>query len=196
MILPVKSIPAVILIHEGLPSLEKVFEIRQFPTPRLEFAEFSVVNVHMLEIENHVDLVAIELHCSKYLFLVFDEWHLTDAEGIVVLQDLANVLQILVQAWPVRIVFVSRLPRRTRVFDWYVRESLIFADEIDYIHSEAITTLVEPKADDVVDCLTDWMVLPIEIGLLGGVQMQIVLVCEFVILPGTTWTFAVSTYMV
>lgn len=186
MILPVKSIPTVILIHEALPSLEKVFEIRQLPTPRLEFTELSVVNVHMFEIENHVDLVAVELHGSKYLFLVFDEWHLTNAEGIVLIQDLANVLQILVQAWPVRVVFVSRLPRRSRVFDRYVRESLIFADEIDYVHSEAITTLVEPKADDVVDCLAHRVVLPIEIGLLGGVQVQIVLVCEFVILPGTT----------
>lgn len=195
MILPIKSIPTVFLIHEGLPSLEEVFEIRQLPTPRLEFTELSVVNVHMLEIENHVDLVAIELHGSKYLFLVFDEWHLTDAEGIVLLQDLANVLQILVQAWPIRVVFVSRLPRRSWVFDWCVRESLIFADEIDYVHSEAITTLVEPKADDVGNCLAHWVVLPIEIGLLGGEQVQIVLVREFVILPGTTWTFAVSTCM-
>lgn len=193
MILPVKSIPTVILIHESLPSLEKVFKIRQLPTARLEFTELSVVNVHMLEVENHVDLVAIKLHGSKDLFLVFDERHLTNAERIVLLQDFANVLQVLVQAWPVRVVFVSRLPRRSRVFDWYVGESLIFTNEIDNVHSESITALVEPKADDVVDCLAHRRVLPIEIGLLSGVQVQIVLVCEFVILPCTAWTSPVST---
>jgi hypothetical protein len=196
MVLPIKSIPTVVLIHEGLPSLEEVLQIGQLPTARLEFIELSVVNVNMLKVEDHVDLIAVELNSSKHFFLVLDERHLTDAESIIFFEDLANLLQVFVQARPVGVVSVSPLPWGSRILHRYIREALIFTDEVDHVHPESITALVEPKADDIVDCLADWRVLPVKIGLLGGVQVKIILIRQFVIFPSTPCNFVVSTYLV
>lgn len=183
VVLPVQSIPAAIVVHEGLPCLEEGLQVGELPVTGLELVVLSVVDVDMLEVEDHVDLAPIVAYSLQHLVRVLDERHFAHAERIVLLQDLAQVLQIFVQARPVGVEFVRPLPDAARVFDGRVREGLVLADEVDHVHAEPVGPLVEPETHDVVHCLADRRVLPVEVWLLRCVEMEVVFAGQLVILP-------------
>lgn len=186
MILPVECIPTIIGIHEHLPPLKEVLQISEFPTTRLKLIIFAMVNVNMFEIEDHIDLIAVKLHRTEHLFLVSDERHLANTEGIVLLENLADTLEVLVQARAIGVPLVTPLPGRPRVLDRCIGEALFLANEVDHVHAEPVAALVEPESHDIVHGLADWGVFPVEVGLLDRVQMQVVFLGQFVPLPGAT----------
>jgi hypothetical protein len=47
-----------------------------------------------------------------------------------------------------------------------VRKARDFGDQVDDVHSESIDALVEPELHQVVDGVSDFWVLPVEVGLL------------------------------
>ena len=96
MILPVQGVPAIILIHKRLPALEERLQVSEFPAPRLELVVAAVVDIDVLEVEDHVDLVAVVAHSLQDLVRVRHERHLAHAERVVFLQDLAHGLEVLV----------------------------------------------------------------------------------------------------
>lgn len=169
VVLPVQSVPTAIVVHEGLPPVKERLEIRELPTARLELVVRAVVNVDVLKVEDHVDFVAVKANGLQHLVRVLDKGHLADTERIVFLEDLAQSLQVFMQPRSVGIVFVRPLPNAPSVLDRGVREPLVLADKVDDVHSESICSLVQPKAHDIVDGVADRWVLPVEIGLLGGI---------------------------
>lgn len=169
MILPVECIPAIIGIHEGLPTLKEVLQISEFPATRFKLVIFAMINVYMFEVEDHIDLIAVKLHRTENLFLVSDERHLANTEGVVLLENLANALEVLVQARAVGVPLVAPLPRRPWVLDGCIGEALLLADEVDHVHTEPIAALVEPESHDIVHGLTDRRMFPVEVGLLDRV---------------------------
>lgn len=187
VVLPVQRIPAVVVVHELLPGLEHQLEVGQLPGGRRKLVEFAVVDVDVVELEDHVDLVAIVAHRLQHVLRVPRKGHLAHAEGIVLFQNLADVLQILVQPGPVRVVAVRPLPDPFGVFHRRVGEALVFADEVDHVHPKAIRAFIQPEPDDIVDGLAHGWMLPVQVRLLLRIQVKIVFACVLIVFPGTAY---------
>ena len=65
-----------------------------------------------------------------------------------------------------------------------VGEGLVFGDERDDVHAEAVDAFVEPELHEVVDFVADLGVVPVEVGLLHGEVVQVVFVGRGIFLPG------------
>ena len=87
------------------------------------------------------------------------------------------------QARSTGIELITRLEFLCRVLDWGIREPRDFADKVYDIHAEAVDAFVEPEANERMDGVADVRILPIQIGLLGGEEMEVVLVSLLVKFP-------------
>lgn len=161
VILPIEGIPTIVGIHEGLPSLEEILQVCKLPAARFELIVCAMIDIHMLKVEDHVNLMAVKLDGFENLLLILDKRHLAHAEGIVLLQNLPESLEILVQPGSIGVPFITPLPRCTRILDRCVEEALVFADEVDHIHAETITALVQPESHNIVNCIANRWVLPV-----------------------------------
>ena len=77
-------------------------------------------------------------------------------------------------------VAVSVLPCRT------VRKSFRLGDQADHIHTETINAFFAPPVHHVKYRITHLRIIPVEIRLLLGKQMQIIHICLRIILPRRT----------
>ena len=59
----------------------------------------------------------------------------------------------------------------------------LLRDEVDHIHAKAVHALIQPEAHHVVHALTHIGVLPVQVGLLGGEQVQVILAGGLVLFP-------------
>ncbi len=60
----------------------------------------------------------------------------------------------------------------------------VLGDHVDDVHPEAVDAAVEPPAQHLVDRLAHRRVLPVEVRLLAGEQVQVVVAARLVQLPG------------
>ena len=67
-----------------------------------------------------------------------------------------------------------------------VREALILGDKADDIHAEAVNSLFQPPVHHVKDLVADLRVVPVEIRLLLGEEVQVILSRSLIILPGAS----------
>lgn len=109
-----------------------------------------------------------------------------DSDGAVSLQHFVfDLLQILVHARPIDeilaagVIFPVRAERRLGI-----RESLVFADKVDDVHSVATSTFIQPKVHHVMDCRSNIRVLPVEIRLLWSEKRKVILVGLLIVRPG------------
>ncbi|MNL35387.1 hypothetical protein D3C87_1574200 [compost metagenome] len=63
-------------------------------------------------------------------------------------------------------------------------KSIYLRDQINDVHPEAINAFVKPPRHHIVNFLTHLRILPIQIGLLAGEQVQEIFIRLLVILPG------------
>src|SRR5699024_10429954 len=99
--------------------------------------------------------------------------------------NLTHLLQELMDPWT-RAVVRKAVTKSPTGRDDPVRKSWSLGDEVDHVHPEAVDATVEPPAHHVVDRGPDLWVLPVQIGLLGGEQVQVVLAGGLVQSPGRT----------
>lgn len=64
-----------------------------------------------------------------------------------------------------------------------IREALIFADQIDHVHSIPTSAPLKPEVHHVMDRCPDFRVFPIQIRLFGREKGEEVLVCLGVVSP-------------
>ena len=60
------------------------------------------------------------------------------------------------------------------VFLGIIRETLVFGDERDHVHSETVDSLVEPEFHEVIDFAADFRIIPIQIGLLFCEKVKVI----------------------
>ena len=65
-----------------------------------------------------------------------------------------------------------------------VRQGRVLADHVDDVHAEAVHAAVQPPAHHGVDGLADLGVLPVQVRLLGGEDVQVVLPGRLIKGPG------------
>lgn len=69
---------------------------------------------------------------------------------------------------PIRGILEPRLVFTIRIRNFGVGQSRDLGDQVDDVHSESINALVKPEFHEVVHGVTNFRVLPVEVGLLPG----------------------------
>ena len=67
-----------------------------------------------------------------------------------------------------------------------IREGLIFGDQVHHVEAQAVNATIGPELTNFFQLVANRWVFPVEIGLLGGKQVQIILTTFGVPLPGVT----------
>ena len=156
--------------------MQRFLQGDQVETDVVELARRTLIDGHVLELEDHVQLAAGRIGVEPRLFGCHRR-HLADRHELAVAagEDLAGHLGEVV----VHVRSVGEpvdgddepLPRDRRC----VGEPVGLGDEIDDVHAEAVDTAVEPPAHDVVHRAPYLRVLPVQVGLLPVEQVQVVL---------------------
>ena len=184
VVVPVQGVPAA-AVQAFLPVGEDLLEVNQVEAavgPLAGHATFGGVYVHVLELEHHLQLVAVEtgVECGVVHGHAGGFAHGHDR---VLAQDLAvHLLQEFVHARAVGCDgkgVVEAASEDCRVLG----EGEILRDQVDDVHAEAVHALVQPEAHDVVDLFADLRVLPVQVGLLDGEVVQVELVGRLVPFP-------------
>lgn len=135
-----------------------------------------------LKVEDHAELSTVTSNSLDQLTLVVNTGHLSNTESIVLLEDSTDLLEELMTSGTTGVVLCSSENSLVRV-----GECWILADKVDNIHAEAIDATVKPEAHHMVDLLANRRVLPVKVWLLLTEDAEIVLICDFVILPGASY---------
>ena len=92
-----------------------------------------------------------------------------------------HLLQELVQAGPVGVALVANTERGARRSP--VGQSCSLGDHVDRVDAEAVNSSLKPPVHHVVDGLAHVRILPVQVGLLAGEEVQVILTRRRVELP-------------
>ena len=102
--------------------------------------------------------------------------------GTYLSHDLVNAR--LISRMEVKLANIWRIARLPIRVHWIIAELLILEQQPENVDAETIDAPVEPEAQHIIHCLTHTGIAPVQIGLLHIEQVQIVLPCLLVKLPG------------
>ena len=142
----------------------------------------AAVQVHVLELEHHVQLGALGV--GVLLGLV--DGHtgaLAHGEQVVLGKYLpAHLLQILVDVGAVAAAQIAGGVGGAA--GGHIGQTLPLGDHGDHVHAEAVNALVAPPGHHVKDGVTHLRIVPVQVGLLGGEAVEVVHTGGVVIGPG------------
>ena len=184
VVVPVQGVPAA-AVQALLPVGEDLLEVNQVEAavgPLAGHAALGGVHIHVLELEHHLQLVAVEtgVECGV---VHGHAGGFTHGHDRVLTEDLAvHFLQELVHARAVS-GDTQGVVEATGQHGRVLGEGKVLGNQVDDVHAEAVHALVEPEAHDVVDLFADLRVLPVQVGLLDGEVVQVELAGRLVPLP-------------
>ena len=157
-------------LKRGLPLGEA---LHQAARNKLGFEPLDndLITLHVLKSEYHIELLAFG--CAKVTCLGNIHKHrFANGERAIRLQYLAaERFEDLVASLGGKIVLLTCEDRaRTSVLE------RVFVNDVDNVATETDHTLIQPKAHNALDLLEHLGVVPVEVGLLFGEQVQVVFV--------------------
>ncbi len=169
----IQGVPAA-LGQAVLPPPERALQVQEVQRLRIPLPPGTVVEDHVVEVHEHVDLAVGRIGVMPGL-VDGGQGHLADQDDVAsVSEDLvAQLGDEPVDPWAVDVRRTSCEPA-ARLFE-DVGKGRVLRDEVDDIHPEAVDPPVDPEAQDVVERRADLRVLPVEVGLRGGEQLEVVL---------------------
>ena len=180
----------VVVKEEGVPrlALEVILPLGQVLAHEADglrlvgpLAELAL-RLHVLKLEDHAQLAAVHVGVLGG-FLDGDAGGLADGQKVVLAEHLlVHFLEELVYARAVLGVLVvaavdSAGGHRA------VRQAGHLGDQADDVHAETVDALLAPPVHHVKHSVADLRVLPVEVGLLRGEQVQVVLAGSLVKRP-------------
>jgi hypothetical protein len=148
VVVPVQRVPAV-FPEPLLPAPERALEVAQVERVEVPLA-LALVEVDVLELEDHVELVAGRVGEQPRL-LERHARHLADVEQRVASEEhlAVHLLQELVDPRPADVVLAAEAepPVARRA----VGQLRVLGDEVDDVHAEAVDTAVQPPVHHRVD---------------------------------------------
>ncbi|MDT5050920.1 MAG: hypothetical protein QOG75_6842 [Mycobacterium sp.] len=147
--------------------MERLLQEEQVRTEVVELVRWALIDEHVLELKDHVQLTPGRIRVEPRLF-GRHAGHLADRDEVAVAagEDLAGHLsEVVMHARSVG----EPVERRC------VGQPVGLGDEIDDIHPKAVDTAVEPPDHHVLHGLSYLRVLPVQVRLLTVEQMQVVL---------------------
>ncbi|KAJ6445398.1 hypothetical protein O9K51_00157 [Purpureocillium lavendulum] len=192
VVVHVDGVPAVAARHGALP---EVGDAAQRVEPELALAVLvpggAKVHVDNVAGEDHVELVARGSHVRRDARLVLCEAELADghdaaaAVAVVLVEDAPpHLLQVLVHARPAGEPLGARLVLGGRVGDGGVGQVRVLGHEVHRVDAEAVGAAVEPELHVGVGGGAHALVGPVEVGLRGEEEAEVVLLGALVPGPG------------
>ena len=169
-----------------LPPGQQLLEGNQVNLPGAPLAgdRVAAVQVHVLELEHHVELGALGV--GVLLGLV--DGHtgaLAHGEQIILGEHLlAHLLQILVDVGAVAAAQIAGGVGCTA--GGHVGQAFPLGDHGDDVHAEAVNALFAPPGHHIKDGGAYLRVVPVQVGLLGGEAVEVVHIGSGIIGPGGT----------
>ena len=175
VVVPIQAVPAN-LGQSRLPATQDRLQLEQTERDDVPLAAVAVAELDMLEMDDHVQLGPPRVGAYPAL-LDGDPQCLSNSEELTrsICEHLTvHFLQELVPAWAADKMRLAIPPQATRE-DVTVWQRRVLRDHVNGVHAEPIDAPIEPPAHHCVDSLPDLGVLPVEVGLLAGEQVQVVL---------------------
>ncbi len=156
MIVQVITVPA-FLIQGGLPFFYYGFKLRQVKVLPAPISFTALVDIHMLEMEHHVQFVTV-LPAVEQRFIGCYPRRFTDGHYIPPREYLpVHLPQVFMHT---RAVYEIGLPRSEAVRAGtrgrrHRGEPPVFADQVDDIHAKPVNPFVEPEPHNIMDFPAD-----------------------------------------
>ena len=172
MILQVQSVPPSIA-ERVLPASEHRGQLAVVKGAGRELPVLEA-EIHVLELDEHIELTALWgteqqrgfggcIRCLAH----------REGSGMMCERPCVHLLQKLVEARPIRVALVAYAERGTcRAAVW---EAWSLGDHVDSVDPESIDAAIQPPVHHLVDSVAHPRVLPVQIRLLAGEQMQVIL---------------------
>ena len=184
VVVPVQGVPPA-AVQALLPVGEDLLEVNQVEAavgPLAGHATLGGVHIHVLELEDHLQLVAVETGVERGV-VHGHAGGFAHGHDRVLAEDLAvHLLQEFVYARAVG-CDGQGVVEAAGQYGGVLWEGEVLGNQVDDVHAEAVHALVQPEAHDVVDLFADLRVLPVQVGLLDGEVVQVELAGRLVPFP-------------
>ncbi len=183
VVVPVQAVPAD-LAQPGLPARQRRLQLRQPQRPDVELAG-PVVQSDVFEGEHHVHLGPRRIGEQPRL-LDGRPGHLPDRQQPFGMPGEHLPVHLGEELVDPRAADVVRGPVAPPAAGGHlaVGQGGVLRQEVDDVHPEAVHAALQPPAHHGVHRLPHVRVLPVEVGLLAGEQVEVVLAGRLVVLPG------------
>jgi hypothetical protein len=154
---------------------ERTLEVHERQRHVVELGEGAVIEPHVFELEDHVEFEAVRTREQDGIIHGHPR-HLTDRDqlGVAPREDLAiHLPQVVVD-----------LRTHHHLGAGADEIGLPLRDVVDHVHAESVDAAVEPPVHHGEDRRAHLGVLPVEVGLLRGEQVQVILAGLLVQSPG------------
>ena len=184
VVVPVQGVPTA-AVQTLLPVGKDLLQVHQVEAavgPLAGHAALGGVHIHVLELEHHLQLVAVETGVERGIvhghaggFAHGHDRVLAEHLAVHFLQELVHARAVSGDGQGV----VEAASQDCGILG----EGEVLGNQVDDVHAEAVHALVQPEAHDVVDLFADLRVLPVQVGLLDGEVVQVELAGRLVPLP-------------
>ena len=176
MVAPKEAVPRRAL-QAVLPMEKDFFEIRQPDAPVAPLSIRPVRRTGVLKLKHHIQLAPAE---AGIFFCLLHR----NARAFAHRHDIEAGEDALVHLLQVRMDMGSIDTKRRQVAARPVRQRLGFGDQADHVHAKTVHSLIQPPGHHLKDALPHGRVVPVQIRLFRGKDVQIVHPAGSVILPG------------
>ena len=157
-----------------LPLDHGLFERLEIISGCSPFAKLRMLGsvLHMLELENHVQLTAI-FSCIFLCLFYGDTGCFPNCHDIIFRKNFTvHFLKEFVNPWSMNTVR-AEISIKTAA-NLSIREGLVLGNHADHVHAEAVDSFVAPEFHHVINFLTDLFVFPVQIRLFFGKKVKII----------------------
>ncbi|MNI44979.1 hypothetical protein D3C73_993790 [compost metagenome] len=184
MVVQIQAVPAAVG-QSHLPFMQDVAQAIKRPGNDIPFAARAGIDVHMLELEDHLQLMAVFGGIENGI-LHTGSRSLADGHNLVFRQHFTvHFLQKLMDPRAVHVIFAAAGKlARSKTLMMRRRQAFNLGDHVDDVHPEAVDPFVEPESHHLVQRLAQLRILPVQIGLLAREEMQVIFAGSLIQLPG------------
>ena len=183
--------PCIGAADEALHAVDSSLGVGERPVTRRGFKLVSgaEADIDEVELEHHVELLGIGADVLEDLLHIGGIGQLADGDGAVLGENSVDFAEELVHTRTVAVEQSSGLEFGLGVDDGSIGVGLELAIHVDSVDTETVNTTLEPELNGrIVDGLAADGVLPVQIGLLLGEQVEVVLLGVLIPLPNTAAT--------
>lgn len=127
--------------------------------------------------KHHIQLLLLRTNILRHPLHIRRIGTLSHSHRIILLQYRIHFAQELRHSWAIAVLVSSKLPLRRRVGDRCV-EHFTLGVHVDSVDAESVDPALEPEFHGgFVDGLPGFGVFPVEVGLFGAEEVEVVFFC-------------------
>ncbi|KAI3485398.1 hypothetical protein L1887_51321 [Cichorium endivia] len=168
--------PSIVALGEALPLVDDALHVRQTKLDELEEVDGVAAEVDQVELEHLAQLVLGRRDVAHHVGGLGRVGELADGHRVVLFEDGAHLLEVGVHHGTVAVEHAGGLGLCALVDDGRVGEVHGLGVHVDGVDAESVDALFEPELHGaLVDGVAAVVVGPVEVGLFGAEEVEVVL---------------------